>query len=185
MSRTRRKELQEKLIWGSIAAVIVGGIAFWLISNQLESLDLRAELTAGTCRVDSETDDGATNQHANDVAFDVNPPAGGIHLPQATNPRDFSSAAVPPDGQIVHALEHGDVAVWYQPSLSDAELETLRNIFNKDDSNDVLIVPRESLPVKVAATAWHQRLLCDEVEEPVLQRFIEAYQDEGPEKVSD
>lgn len=185
ITRAQRKRRREKLIWAAVAATLTVGLVYWIVSSQMAKADMKAALTAGTCRVDAETDGGATNQHANEVAFEVNPPAGGVHLPQSTNPGNFSSGTVPPDGQIVHALEHGDIAIWYKPSLTDAEVKTLRDIYDNDDSNDVLLVPRESLPVKVAATAWHQRLLCDQVEEPALTRFIESYQDEGPEGFTD
>lgn len=43
--------------------------------------------------------------------------------------------------------------------------------------------PRPSLEVPVAATAWHRRLLCGEVEPKTLRRFIDAYVNKGPERV--
>lgn len=39
------------------------------------------------------------------------------------------------------------------------------------------------MPVPVAATAWKRRLLCQAVEPDALTAFIDAYVNEGPEKI--
>ncbi|MGH9034450.1 MAG: DUF3105 domain-containing protein, partial [Acidimicrobiia bacterium] len=49
-------------------------------------------------------------------------------------------------------------------------------------SDETLVVPRASLDMPVAATAWHRRLLCTSFEEEPLKEFIRAYRDQGPEK---
>ena len=48
---------------------------------------------------------------------------------------------------------------------------------------DVIVAERTSLPVPVAATAWESRLLCQQVEPAVLDRFVEARVGDGPEDV--
>ena len=47
----------------------------------------------------------------------------------------------------------------------------------------MLLLPRQTLPVAGAATAWHHRLLCDTAEIESLRRFVGAYRNKGPERV--
>lgn len=77
---------------------------------------------------------------------------GGDSLKDAASAGEFSGANVPPDGQVVHALEHGYVALWYRPDTPAETLDTLRGVRNEFD-RDVLLLPRANLPVAVAATA--------------------------------
>jgi hypothetical protein len=83
---------------------------------------------------------------------------------------------------VVHSLEHGYVAIWYRPDLAAADLAALRQIA-EDRPEDVLLLPRATLPVPVAATAWHRRLLCSRSEPASIRRFADAYIGKGPEKV--
>jgi Protein of unknown function (DUF3105) len=58
----------------------------------------------------------------------------------------------------------------------------LRNVAGRFD-DDVLVVPRASMPTPVAATAWHRRLLCPAFEQSAFDLFVRTYRDKGPEKV--
>lgn len=83
---------------------------------------------------------------------------------------------------MVHALEHGFVAISYRPDLPANDLAALEAIADTFDE-DVLLLPRAGLPVRVAATAWHRRLLCTEPEAASVRRFVRAYKGNGPENV--
>lgn len=58
-------------------------------------------------------------------------------------PRCVSQNAAPPDGQVVHALEHGDIAIWYRQGATPEVVEALRKL-NDNRPDDVLILPRPS-----------------------------------------
>lgn len=135
-------------------------------------------MTAGDCRFDRRADPGAVNEHAANPTFKVEPPSGGVHDAGAASPGGYDAASTPPDGQIVHALEHGDIALWHREELPEPDMDSLQSIV--DDQPDVLLAPRPGLDVAVAAVAWHKRLLCDSVDLDALNRFIERYADEGP-----
>jgi hypothetical protein len=72
------------------------------------------------------------------------------------------------------------VVVWHRPDLSEAELNDVRAVFD-EHAEDVIVVPRPSLDVKVAATSWGRRLLCGEVEGATLSEFVELYRNQSPE----
>ena len=107
-----------------------------------------------------------------------------MHDAGAVRAGAFTAASAPADGQIVHALEHGLVAIWYRPDLPEADVADLR-VVQKERSEDVLLRPRASLEAPVAVTAWHRRLACEQAEPQSLAWFVDAYAGKGPENVPD
>jgi uncharacterized protein DUF3105 len=167
------------ILAGMVAAVVVAAVVNSRSSGNRDSEKLQAVLTAGSCKADTKTDPGSS--HVANPTFKVDPPGGGDHEPSAAQPGIYKPGQVPSDGQLVHAMEHGFIDLWYRP---DAGTEVIEGLMALGDefSNAVLVIPRPSLPVPVAATAWHRRLLCDGYEEEPLRAFIKAYTDKGPEK---
>ena len=180
----RRREARRKQAMIAAAVVVGLGIVAFIVSgnaaDRAERNRLNEILTAGDCEVDQRADAGS--EHIPDPTYEVDdPPAGGDHTPEAASEGVYDPGEAPPDGPLVHALEHGFVILWYQPTISAEDRERLEDIAAKD-SNATLVVPRETLDVPVAASAWHQRLRCNGVEERPLTEFIKAYRDKGPEK---
>lgn len=134
----------------------------------------------GACKADELADPGA--DHVPIPSYEVNPPSGGGHSPVAARPGIYTSGDVPPDGQLVHALEHGYVILWHRTDVDGKELAVLRDVTRRH-ARDVLLVPRKKMPVLVAATAWHRRLLCSKPDAAALEQFVTAYANQGPEKV--
>lgn len=180
----RRRQLRTRIL--IVTVVVIGLAAFGLnlLANRQSDRRLEAALTSGSCRVDrtSDRDSGTGRNHVPSPTFEVDPPAGGDHTAQAASAGEFSDANAPGDGQIVHALEHGYVTLWYRPDIPVETVERLREV-KVEFERDVLLLPRATLPVPVAATAWHRRLLCDAAEPEVLRRFVRAYRNKGPERV--
>ncbi|MGH9000045.1 MAG: DUF3105 domain-containing protein [Acidimicrobiia bacterium] len=141
---------------------------------------VRDVLTGGDCTADTESDPG--REHVPDPSHSVNPPAGGEHFgDRIAFPGTYSPDETPPDGEIVHSLEHGFVVLWHQPGLPEAQLSQLRQI-HEDDPGGILVVPREGLEVPVAVTSWHRRLLCPEgFEEEPVTAFLENFRGDAPE----
>ena len=117
------------------------------------------------------------------VTYTVDPPAGGDHYPTAAAPGIYAEGKSPGDTKIVHALEHGYVAIWYNPDSRAVDLAKLENVW-KHHKQDVILVERRSMPsaIPVVATAWHQRLQCSGTDDFQLNAFVEQYVNQGPEK---
>jgi hypothetical protein len=169
------------------AGVVVLGVIVTVVT-----MDRRAEqrtinrMEAGACEFDrrSDADRGQGRNHvSSSPAYRVNPPAGGDHLVAAAAPGVYTDN-VPSDGQIVHAMEHGDTVLWHKPDVPAEVLDELGDLATKYDG-DVLVVPRNSLATSVAATAWHRRLLCPSFERAPIEQFIGTFRDKGPEKVDE
>ena len=114
--------------------------------------------------------------------YTVNPPSGGDHLARAAPTGVFTGPNVPPDGAIVHSLEHGYVVIWYRPDLPTDQVATVRAVRDKYP-RDTLVVERKDMPVPVAATAWKQRLLCQRADADDLGDFVAKARNKAPEKV--
>lgn len=164
--------------------IVAAGIAFAMVSNRQSKNRTIASMETGSCKYDekADRDAGAGRNHVSSPAYGVNPPSGGNHDPSPAAAGIYTAQDAPPDVRLVHSLEHGYVILWHRPESGDAtaqQLDTLASKYGKD----VLVVPRESLPTPVAATAWHRRLLCQSPEPEALEKFIKNFRNEGPEQV--
>jgi hypothetical protein len=182
----RRKATRTRavIILGVVAviALLVVTISASRRSNDRTIAKLEA---SGSCKYDSKTDTdaGPGNNHVNgDVQYKTDPPSGGNHNPNPAAAGTYTVDNKPPDAQIVHALEHGYVTIWYKPDVAPATLTELQTLAAKYD-RDVLLVPRASMAKPVAATAWHRRLLCTQPDTSALETFITSYRNQGPEKI--
>ena len=182
----QRKALRTRAIVIGVLVSIVTLITVTVISSRRSNQRVVSRLEAsGACEYDTraDRDQGQGRNHlTGDIAYKVDPPAGGDHNPSAAQPGTYSLETKPPDPQIVHALEHGYVVIWHRPDLAPEALEELRALAGRYD-RDVLLVARESLGQPVAATAWHRRLLCTRPDVESLDRFVTSYRNKGPEKV--
>lgn len=172
--------MRNGLIVGVLVAAVAAAVLVKRSRDQRADQRVVAQLTAESCKFDRRSDSGST--HVSAPSFRVDPPSGGDHLATAAPPRVYPEGSAPPDGQIVHAMEHGYIVLWHQPDAGAQAQEALRDVA-VDFERDVLVVARPSLPTPVAATAWHRRLLCQDVERDKLTQFVREYRNEGPEKV--
>lgn len=183
-SQERRHRARQRL--GTAGLVLLGltAVGVYVGLDRRADAELRSALTEGTCTVDGRSDPtaGPGSNHVASPRFQVNPPAGGNHLASAARGGVFPAASAPQDGLLVHSLEHGYVVVWHTPDLPEEQKAQLES-FEADHDGDVIVVERAGMPTAVAATAWNERLLCEEVERTALDRFFAEYVGKGPEKV--
>jgi hypothetical protein len=180
----RRDALRRRLVTAALLAALVGAVALFVVLDRRGDAELREALTSGSCEVDTEADPTAAagQNHVPSPTYSVNPPAGGNHLASVTRAGVYDGTAVPSDGLLVHALEHGYVIAWHQPDLPAEQKEQLEQ-FQQRHQDDVIVAERASLPVPVALTAWEQRMLCQEYEQEPFERFFDEHVGNGPEDV--
>ena len=182
--RDRREARRRTLIAGGLVVAGVAAVAAYVVVDRRNDAELREALTAGTCSLDTETDPTAAagRNHVPSPSYAVDPPAGGDHLASAARAGVYSGTSVPTDGALVHSLEHGYVIAWHQPDLPAEQQDQLAD-FAAEHRGDVIVAERAGMDVPVAATAWGQRLLCEQVEPEALERFFEERVGDGPEDV--
>jgi hypothetical protein len=107
-------------------------------------------------------------------------PLSGPHWPKAT-PSGFYEEPQP-KGQLIHALEHGQVVIYYdKPGF--AALSMLQR-WGKDRAanwSGIVAVPHEGLGEKLVLTAWRHRLNLPSFDRAAVVAFVDAYSGRGPE----
>ncbi|HET9444002.1 MAG TPA: DUF3105 domain-containing protein [Acidimicrobiales bacterium] len=180
-----RRQRQRRSVWLRLgvagAALLVVAVVLFT-ANRSDSVVSRLEAGPGDCAYDTEFDGTARTQsdHIDGPTYTVDPPAGGAHEPTAAAPGFYEAGDVPSDGKLVHAMEHGFVVLWHRPDVSDAtreEIEALSDRFGRE----LIVAPRASLSAEVAVTAWHRRLLCQQLDPDAVALFTNSYKDKGPE----
>ena len=179
----RREALRRKLVAAGLALAAVAAVAGYVVMDRRQDAELREALTSGSCELDTEADEiSGGDGHVTSPRYTVNPPAGGDHLATPARSGVYEGASVPPDGQLVHSLEHGYIVVWHAPDLPAEQKAQLEELATRHEP-DVIVAERRDLPVPVAATAWNDRLLCQAVEPDALDRFYAEHVGDGPEDV--
>lgn len=178
-----KRALRNRLIAGAVLLVVIGAVVFSAVSSGDGAASALGPLDegAGNCTLDSKADRAGPETHIPKPTYKVDPPAGGSHEPSAAKPGFYRAANVPPDGQLVHALEHGFVVLWHRPDLPAEKIDQIEALSDRL-GRELIVAPRESLTGEVAVTAWKKRLLCGELVPEKVAEFSRLYRDKGPEK---
>lgn len=156
--------------------------------------DLRAAASAAGCQLTASPADAG--EHTSDpqevVPYRTDPPTSGRHFLQPA--ADGAYEQGPADTAVVHALEHGRVAIWFDPRLPERQRATVMALF-EEDSYQLLLVPRKGGRDAVAASAWNAmprpngtgRLIrCPRFDDravDALRGFRDEHRGRGPEPV--
>ncbi|MCC6647187.1 MAG: DUF3105 domain-containing protein [Polyangiaceae bacterium] len=123
------------------------------------------------------------------VTYGTNPPSSGSHYPVWAASKAYDAPI--PQGFIVHALEHGAVAVQYRPADVDAAtraalsawVSTLPLDPTCGDARRVLIAPNPDLDAPFAAAAWQTTLTSTCFHGPTFARFYRDHVGRAPEDI--
>lgn len=107
-------------------------------------------------------------------------PLSGPHWPKAT-PSGFYKQPQP-KGELIHALEHGQVVVYYDAPGFKA-LSALKRWTAEFSGpwSGLIAVPQKGLGDDLVLTAWRHRLRLPVFDEAALAAFIDAFSGRGPE----
>src|SRR5690606_26459831 len=117
-------------------------------------------------------------------AYATDPPTSGDHIGPPLQQADgaWLDPAAPVD--VVHSLEHGRIAIQYDPGLPERSQLELRGLYETVYSA-ALLFPNPDMSWRVAATAWRNLLGCDEYRGratlQAIRAFGAAHQGNGPE----
>ena len=165
------------------AAVVVAFSVLWWHGSQAEGrfLALAAEGQAALDRVKTFRNDGRTHlqpgeRHIYGSAF----PTSGPHDPVPTDPGFYQQAQRPT--QIVHALEHGNIVIYYDDPGAEV-LDQIKDWVALYDGawDGVIATPSSGLGSKIVLTAWRKTLSQDRFDPAAAAAFIDAFRGRGPE----
>lgn len=181
--REQKRRRMRLLIGGGVAAVLALIAAFVLFfptaPDDWETLVREGQ--PALAQVETPPNQGETHVPAGTrVAYESDFPTSGPHWPSPTRP-GFYETPQPNEG-LVHAIEHGNINVYYD-ELRPEDEERLREWtrFYNGTWSAVNAVPHQGLGRGVVLTAWDHRLRLDDFDPAPMAAFIEAYRGRGPE----
>ncbi len=165
------------------AAVVAAGGLWWWQSAQAERdfLALAAEGEGALARVESLPSKGRSHLEAGQrYVYQSRFPTSGPHAPVWTEAGVYDDPQ--PRTQLVHAIEHGNIVVYYDQPGAEA-MATLRRWADLYDGkwSGLVIVPAPGLGRSVVLTAWTERLTLETFDAAPAAAFIDAYRGRGPE----
>lgn len=114
--------------------------------------------------------------------YNTDPPTSGPHYPDPTLPGFYAEAQRP--GYLVHALEHGNIVIYYDPAvLPAADRERLRALASKypDPFGGVVVTPRADSEHPIILTAWRVLLRLPGYDQAQIDDFLGLFRGRGPE----
>lgn len=127
------------------------------------------------------------------IDYESKPPTSGRHY--AIEAQDGAYEVAPDVKELVHALEHGRIVIWFKKDLPKAARADLMALYEEDPFQMLLTPDETGSEYEVTATAWNRdppelgtgRLLGCEKYSPEIFEAIRAFKTEhrsnGPEPV--
>jgi len=107
-------------------------------------------------------------------------PTSGPHAPVWTTPGMYTNFQ--PDVMLVHALEHGNIVIYYDRIADDdfKVLEEWAGLYSNQWSG-IVVMKRPGLGDEVVLTAWTKMLRLKTFDAGPAAAFVDAYRGRGPE----
>lgn len=114
------------------------------------------------------------------ISYPQNPPVGGNHAWIWLNCGFYDMPV--PNENAVHSLEHGAVWITYRPDLPEDQIDSLRQMAQRQTY--ILVSPLPDLSTPVVASAWGWQLRLDSVDDPRLKEFVRTFRlgQQAPER---
>jgi hypothetical protein len=119
------------------------------------------------------------------VSYATDPPASGPHWPEPINTRDRRALT---DDQIIHALELGDVILFYGEKKPPADLVAVQKELSGPfdpvlaAAGQQVILARRPGVNGVIALAWARRLSVPDPNDPRVHAFADFWLGRGPSR---
>jgi hypothetical protein len=107
------------------------------------------------------------------LSYPTNPPTGGEHNPIWQNCGVYDTQIAKEN--VVHSMEHGAVWITYNPNLSQAEVQKLRDLVKGRAYTILSPYQFGALEKPIYAVAWGVRIGVDAPDDKRLEKFIKKY----------
>lgn len=173
----QKKAQRASTINMAIVALVLGGLGYAIYTS--------SQSTNGTTGLGEEmvSETGIHVDVGTVLEFETNPPNSGVHFNEPL-PAGFYETndeivleLQQPEGHIVHSLEHGYVAIWYNCStLSDDECtelkDNIREVYNQMPV-EVIAYPWDTSETILSLSSWGKVLELDAFDEDAVIGFIQ------------
>ena len=166
-AKARRKK---RILWSSVGILVVAVVAIIIFRPLPEELaDLETFPDMGS---------GHLAQGEAPPAYNSSPATSGEHSAASAQCGIYTSEI--PDSSQLHSLEHGTVAIHYEPGLDPSEIRALQD-FARSKSSHILLAPRAGLTDPVVVTSWRRMLRLDSADINTLDIYYNQFAFSGPE----
>ena len=170
----------------TIVLILMGLIVFFFIQltkKTPQQIEFKSKVKSASLegRVKKYPIEGRTHIAAStNVSYQTNPPTSGNHLLQ---PQDWGVYDSEIDEKAtVHSLEHGGIWITYK-DINDEDKALLKSI-GKENSQSVIVSPRLENDGKIAVVSWGKMMKLDTVDKAIIQKYIDTYKNQSPEKLA-
>jgi len=185
--RIQKRELVFKKIrnWSLVVGVLVVSVFAYVQLNKKtpEEIAFESEVKESSLEGKVEEFDIEGRDHVDssvDVNYQTNPPTSGDHLAEAENWGIYQKEI--DDKAAVHSMEHGGIWISYK-DISDEEIEILEGL-GKKNSQSTVVSPRSANDSQIVIASWGKMMELDQVDEPLIQKYINNYKNQSPEKLA-
>ena len=165
-----------------VVAVAAGGYFWWQragVGDAFQALIPQGQ--AALKQVETHADRGQRHLNGGEIyIYENKQPTSGPHDPVPPDPGFYTEAL--PGTKMVHGLEHGHIAIYYDAPGAEA-MATIKAWAGHFGGHwdGVIAVPQPGLGEGVVLTAWTKRLLLERFDPAAAAAFIDAYRGRGPE----
>lgn len=181
----KRAKLFKVLKIGGVVAVIVAAVTAYYFFNQKTPEEAAFEQEVEEVSLEERVEDFEIEGRGHvapgtKVVYQTNPPTSGDHYASPANWGVYESALT--DEAVVHSLEHGGIWISYT-DISDEERSVLEEIW-EENSQSVIVSPRVANEARVVVASWGKMMVLEEVDRAVIQKYINRYKNNSPEKLA-
>ena len=176
------RKIRKVVLKVALVVVLVGGYML-TTKKSPEEIDFKEKIEAVSLegKVEEFSIEGRDHVLSEvKVEYKTNPPTSGGHLAQAENWGVYDKEI--DDKAAVHSLEHGGIWISYR-DIGDEEIKILEEI-GKNNSQRVVVSPRSLNDDKIVVTSWGKMMKLEKVEKALIQRYINTYVNQSPEKLA-
>lgn len=172
LAALQRKKRRERLVRWFVYLGLAAFLFWFLFLRTLGPREIEGH------RVEQFSATGVSDHRSDPQTYETVPPVSGPHNPNPA-PCGIHDAQIP-DENFVHTLEHGAVAVLYDPTLDAEEIAAIEEIVGDFDSH-TLSAPYTGMPEPIAVVSWSRMMRLDSVDEDAIRAYIDEFRREGPE----
>ena len=180
----RRSRRRNRAVIAALLAILLfaGGFYWWQSpSGDAEFMALADRGRAALRQVNTDPSDGTVHlAPGQSYRYRSSFPTSGPHDPRWT--QAGFHATPQPATQLVHALEHGNVVIYYDAPAPEA-VDTLKRWARlyRGQWDGVVVTSNSGLGEAIVLTAWNKRLRLARFEPQAAAAFVDAYRGRGPE----
>ena len=168
--------------WGMIAlgtavaiiALAIIGYGVYVVRDSNKPFGTRAsQQITGVVNYRKSDTNPSRNHKPGPLTYKQSPPVGGDHNPTWENCEGTVYDKEIPKEHAVHSMEHGAVWVTYNPTLSQADVATLKK--KVQGKQYMLMSPYPGLDKPISLQAWGLQLKVDKVSDSRIDDFISKF----------